>query len=161
MTSPQTPSDLNDLFKQAVETFQTAVRTGVKLQEESTRRFTTLLRDFGSPLEWQKNAQQMMSESIEATQKGIEESIRMVNQNAQTAMAMMQKAFETQPTNGAPEVKPEEIWDTALGALRSNAQVVLEANSRLVESWTQLVKESMSKAQNGVHHAAEQAANSV
>ncbi len=161
MASPQTPPNLNDLFKQAVETFQTAVRTGAKLQEESTHRFTALLRDFGSPLEWQKNTQQMMTESIEATQKGIEESIRAINQNAQTAMTMMQKAFETRPVNGAPEVKAEELWDAALGALRTNTQVVLEANSRLVESWTQLVKDSMSKAHNGMAKQAEQVAKSV
>jgi hypothetical protein len=30
-----------------------------------------------------------------------------------------------------------------------------------VESWTQLVKDSMRKAHNGVHQAAEQAAQSV
>ncbi len=63
MPTSQAPTSPSDLFNQAVETFQTAIRTGAKVQEESTRRFTELLRDFGSPADWQKNAQSMVSSS--------------------------------------------------------------------------------------------------
>ena len=83
-----------DLFRQAVETFQSAIKTGVKIQEESARRFTEMFRDFGSPMEWQKNAQAMVNEAITAAQRNIDESIRLMNHNAQMAMSLLEKAFE-------------------------------------------------------------------
>ena len=38
-----------ELFREAMEPFQTAIKAGVELQEESIKRCTDILRDFGVP----------------------------------------------------------------------------------------------------------------
>ena len=43
-------SKSGDLFQQAMESFDTALRAGVELQEESMQRCDEILRDVGSPL---------------------------------------------------------------------------------------------------------------
>lgn len=50
MPTSESPSHPNELFRQAVEALETAVKSGAKIQE-SMRRFTESLRDFGSPSE--------------------------------------------------------------------------------------------------------------
>jgi ElaB/YqjD/DUF883 family membrane-anchored ribosome-binding protein len=149
----------NDLFRQAMDTFQSAIRTGVKIQEESTKRFTEMLRDFGSPLDWQKSTQSMMNEAIKATQKNIDESIRLMNHNAQTAMNLWQKAFENRSVQQLQEghaAPSEELWESALGALRTNTQVILQANTRVLESWAQLARELTSRMEEQIHQTQEQ-----
>jgi hypothetical protein len=167
MATAQIPTNPSDLFKQAVEACQTALRTGAQVQEEATRRFTELLCDVGSPLNWQKNAQSMVNEAIIAAQKNVDASIGVINQNARTAMTMMQRAFEARPADGAAQETADStvdsFWESALTALRTNTQLVFEANSRLLESWAQLVqitnrveqgaRDASSRAQNGAEEA--------
>jgi hypothetical protein len=153
-----TSTNPSDLFRQAIETFQSAIRTGVKIQEESARRFAEMMRDFGSPLEWQKNTQAMVDEAIKATQRSVDESMRLMNHNAQLAMSLWQKAFDSRPVPSAQEgqARSEELWQSALGALRTNTQVILQANARVLESWAQLAKEFTGPMNGQAEHAPEE-----
>ena len=121
------------------------------MQEESARRVTEMLRDFGSPLEWQRKGQSVFNETIVMMQKNAEEAMRVMNQNAKTAMNLMQKTFESQPLGNGGEnakmPKTDDLWEAALGALRTNTQVVLQANTRMMESWAQLAKDISSRMQ--------------
>lgn len=132
----------NELFSQAIETFETAIKTGVRMQEEYTRWFTDMLGDLGSPQEWQTKSQAIINESIQMAQRNVDEAIRMMNQNTKTAMELTQRAFEARQVGSASDAqaKTREIWETALGALRTNTEAVVQANSRMLESWTELAK---------------------
>ena len=44
----------SDLFQQAMGSFETALRAGMKLQEDSAQQCVEILRDVGSPLEWER-----------------------------------------------------------------------------------------------------------
>jgi hypothetical protein len=130
------------LFGQAVETFEAAIKTGVKMQEECTRWFTETLSELGSPQDWQSKSQTIVTESLQMAQKNIDEAVRMMNQNAKTAMELVQRAFETRQGGSGAEAqaKTQEIWETALGALRTNTEAIVQANSRMLETWTELAK---------------------
>ncbi|MEN6495425.1 MAG: hypothetical protein ABFD16_14185 [Thermoguttaceae bacterium] len=132
----------NELFGQAIETFEAAMRTGVKMQEEYTRWFTGMLSDVGSPQEWQSKSQAIISDSIQMAQKNFDESVRMMNQNTKTGLELMQRAFEARQAGSTSDAqaKTREIWETALGALRNNTEAVVQANSRMLETWAELAK---------------------
>ena len=65
-----------NFFQQAMDGFQSAVTSGVKLQEESVKRYTQLLRDFASPEQWQSGAQGLVQEAIRATEQNVDDSVR-------------------------------------------------------------------------------------
>ncbi len=142
MTTATSTANPTELFRQAIETFESAVKTGVKMQEESTRRFTDMLRDWGSPIEWQKKSQAVMTEAIQVTQKNVEEAVKVMNQNAKTTMELMQKALDARNVSSEAdqEARGRELWESALGAMRSGTEAVLQANARVLESWTALAK---------------------
>jgi hypothetical protein len=110
----------NELFGQAIETFESAVRTGVKMQEEYT----------------------LINESIQMAQKNFDEAVRVMNQNTKTGLELMQRAFEARQASSTSDAqtRTREIWETALGALRNNTEAVVQANSRMLETWTELAK---------------------
>lgn len=168
MASATSATGIGDLFRQAVETFETALKTGVSMQEETARRFTEMLRDFGSPMEWQRKGQSVVNETIVMTQKNVEESMRAINQNAKTAMNLMQKSFEARPmaSSGADKSEPampkaDDLWEAALGALRTNTQVVLQANTRMMESWAQLAQDISGRMQRSAEEAMQQAGENM
>jgi hypothetical protein len=132
-----------DFLREAMEPFQTAIKTGVELQEESIKYCTDVLREFGAEQGWQKKTLDLLNRTLQARQRTIDESLRLTRRNAQRALAMLQKAMDGhQPQNEpAAEETGDGVWSLALGALRSNAQVMLQANGRVIELWTDLAKE--------------------
>jgi hypothetical protein len=139
-----------DLFREAMEPFQTAIKNGVELQQESIRRCTDILRDFGVQHGWEKETPNLLNQAILSTQQTINDSIRVTNQNAQRALAILQKAFEeyhAQDGSGGSEAV-EGVWSFALSAMRSNAQVIVQANGRVVELWANLAKEVNSQIES-------------
>jgi hypothetical protein len=148
-TISSSPTSPGNLFGQAMDAFQSAIQTGVKMQEESTRRYLELLGQFGSPADWQKTTQKITNEAITATQQSIDQSIQLINQNAQRAVVLLEKAFETRPTQAGANGNDtaESLWGTALKAMRSNTQTILDANARMLESWSHLTQEFAGNAQ--------------
>jgi len=137
-----TNAGANELYNQAIETLEAAIRTGVKMQEEYTRWFTEMLGDMGSPQEWQSRSQTFLNDTVQMAQRNVDEAARIMNQNFKTAMELMQRGFEARQVNSTADgqAKTREIWETALGALRSNTEAVVQANSRMLETWTELAK---------------------
>jgi hypothetical protein len=138
----------NEVFGQTIETFENALKNGVKMQEEYARWFTETLSDLGSPQDWPSKAQAILNEAIQMAQGNVEQGIRMMNQNTKTAMDMMQRALDVRQAGSAADAqaKTREIWETALGALRTNTEAVVQTNNRMLESWSELAKKLRSGA---------------
>ncbi len=87
-------SKSGDLFQQAMESFETALRAGMKLQEESMQRCVEILRDVGSPLEWERTVPAKVTKAIAAMQQNVDQSIRFMNENAQQTVNLMEMALQ-------------------------------------------------------------------
>jgi hypothetical protein len=131
----------SDLFGQATKSFENAIQTGLKLQEESVKFVADMLNDIGSPQNWQKKTQAVMNEIITSSQKNMDDAVQMMNENAKTSMELLQKAFQSQPADSnEAQSRTLELWETTLGVLRRNADAMVRANQRAVEAWTEMAK---------------------
>jgi hypothetical protein len=138
----------NDVLGQTIENFENALKTGVKMQEDYARWFTETLGDLGSPQDWQGKVQAVLNEAIQMAQRNVDEGVRMMNQNTKTVMEMVQRALDVRQVSSTADAqaKTREIWETALGALRTNTEAVVQANSRMLESWSGLATKLRSGA---------------
>lgn len=138
-----------DLFHQAMDSFETALRAGMKLQEESTQRCVEILRDVGSPLEWERTVPQKVTKAIAAMQQNVDQSIRFMNENAQQTVNLMEAALQVHQTNGNGNGDAEDgdFWTYALNSMQTNAQVIHQANARVLESWGQLANEVLQRVE--------------
>jgi hypothetical protein len=137
------------MFRQGMETFETAMKTAARIQEESARRFTELLQEMGSPAQWQKRFQSVMGEAVVMTQKNFDEAIHVMSQNAKSTLELFQKALETpMPQGSDTEGKYRGLWESALTTLRKNTETILQANTRVTESWADLAKKVSGQAED-------------
>ena len=137
-----------DLFQQAMESFETGLRAGMTLQEESVQRCVEILRDVGSPLEWERTVPAKVSKAIAAMQQNVDQSIRFMNENAQQTVDLMEMALQQmQGANAFTNQEDGYFWTYALNAMRTNSQVVRQANAHVLESWTELAKEVMQRVE--------------
>lgn len=142
MTRTQSSTKVNGLFGQTMETFEAAMKTGAKIQEESMNRFTELLGELGSPQNWQKRTQEAVEEGVNLTRKNFDEWLRLMNENVKMSLELLQKAAEARPSDTPveTEARKNELWEASLRALRVNTQAVLQANSRMMEALADLAK---------------------
>jgi hypothetical protein len=142
-----TTNNATELFGQAARSFESAIQTGIKLQEESVKCVTDMLGNIGSPQKWQKKAQDVMEDMVGASQKNMDEAVQVMNDNAKVSMDLLKKAFESRPADAnEAQSRAMNLWETSLGMLRNNTEAVLRANTRVVEAWTE-----MAKKMNGEH----------
>ena len=147
MIQTATKNNSSRLFQQAMGSFHTALRTGVKLQEESVQRCVEILRDVGSPLEWERTSPAKVTKAIEATQRNVDESIRFMNDNAQQTVKFMEMALEMYQADGEASEEDGYFWNHALNAMRTNVEIIRQANSRVLESWGELAKEVLQRVE--------------
>jgi hypothetical protein len=154
MTTATFPS-INEMFRQATGTFESAMKTGAAVQEESAKRFTEMLHELGSPMEWQKKTQASVKEVVQVSQKNLDEALGVMNHSAKSALELFQQTFEAcrdRQGNDA-EAKNRELWESMLKTLRTNVEVILQANARMMESWTAVAKRFGGSTCNGKEEA--------
>jgi hypothetical protein len=135
----------SDLFHQALGSFETALRAGMKLQEESVQRCVDILRDVGSPLEWERTVPQKVTKAIAAMQQNVEQSINFMNENAQQTVDLMASALQIHKSNSSAESEEGHFWTYALNAMQTNAEIIRQTNARVLESWEELAKEVLNR----------------
>ena len=140
-------SKSDDLFQQAMESFETALRAGMKLQEESVHRCVEILRDVGSPLEWERTVPTKVTKAIAAMQQNVDQSIRFMNENAQQTVSLMEMALQMHEANSNGNGEEACFWTYAVNAMQTNAQIIRQANARVVESWGELAKEVLQRVE--------------
>ena len=110
-----------------------------------------MLTQFGPAKEWQKKTQSMFNDAIQTTQTNVEEAMRMLNESAKRNLDVWQKTLDAGQAESAGDgpAKVRDVWETAVGAVQANAQAIVQANTRILESWAELAKKFQGVVQNG------------
>lgn len=131
---------VNELFEQAAHLFETAVQSGIKMQEEAVRSLSAMMGGMGAPADWRKRTEKAGEKAMSVAQQNMDDAIRMMNENAKASLDLLQKAFDAKrdeaPTDSQARLR--EMWETTVGSLRRNTEVMLQANNRVLESWREM-----------------------
>ena len=135
-------TDTDHLLRQSLEAFQSVLKTGADVQERSARRFADALAHFTSGEPWHPRNLAVLEELAASNAKSLEESIHLMNEGALRSLELLEKAFRGayRAPGSEPAARVPQTWAMGMAALRSNVQMVVEANARTVESWAKLVR---------------------
>jgi hypothetical protein len=136
--STGTQFNLNELYKSALEQFESALKTGAKIQEESIKLFTTWANE--PPLMQAQKAQSALLETMSSIPDRFQDGIRMMNDQAKNAMDMLHQAFEMGRSTNLVEAqeKTHQLWETTLGVIRTNVHSMLRSHATLMEQWAKM-----------------------
>lgn len=135
-------TSVSELFNQAVQTFETAMKTGVRIQEEASKWWTDMLGEANSLQELQQRARQMINETLPTSQQNADQYIKLLDKTYHTSMGLLQKAFETGQSESISEAQTriQELWESMLSAIRNNAQAMVQINAKAMESWSEFAQ---------------------
>jgi hypothetical protein len=133
---------VSDWFHKATEAMDSALKTTAKFQEETMQWWAEMLGGSNSIQDWQKRAQSMAMEAIPTAQKSAEEYLHAIDQTYRTGLELLRKAFESGEVHSIEDLqgRVQHLWENTLGALRTNTQAFIQANTKAMESWAELVR---------------------
>ena len=137
MTTNEKTKPVTDLFDEAMKSYEQAMKTGVKLQEESARFFSNLVGQTTSPQDWQKRIKTMMDDFIPQTQKVVDEGLKLIEQTSRTSVELLKKAVASGQPSSVPDAQAKflGLWEASLNAMRDTAVSITQANNKAIESW--------------------------
>ena len=150
-TAQSMKQDAEKLMDEAVTTFQTAINTGVKLQEEAMKIVTETVHEYASPEATQKFNTVLKEQTIPATQKNMQEMLDLMNQNASSSLDLLKKSLEVGQGANLEDVQQRTcaLWEDTLSVMRKNSQALVQSNQRIVDSFTQLGKCQTTASKSG------------
>lgn len=128
-----------ELCEQAFNQWEQSLKAGLKFQEDAARFCMEPMTQFPTTAEARKKMLNLASDGTAATQRNVEEGIRLMEQASKTSLDVykqMLQTFPVEPVEGV-QSKVKTMWDNYLGAMRSNVQTLAQANAKLMESWMQ------------------------
>jgi hypothetical protein len=135
-----TPTNSEELFRQATQAWQSAADAGVKMQEECAQWGRQVFCESSTLTDWYDKGQKLMSEAITRGQENVDDAIHLMNQQAESSLKLVRKALEirdAEPAGDGPS-KLAGWWQAALETMRINNQAVLAANSRILSNWSDM-----------------------
>jgi hypothetical protein len=138
--SPQ--ANVNEMFSQAARVFQNAIEAGIRVQEQTTKTMSEIISGFNSPQKWQEQAQSTVEQMMASAEKGMHDVVELMSENTKTSLDLLEKAFEAQAAmaKGDGQGQTRELWETAIGSYLRNAEIMVQANSQMLESWRQMAE---------------------
>lgn len=144
MTTEQKAKPVSDLFEQAFKSYEQALKTGMKMQEESAKVFSDLVTQATSPQDWQKQMKSACDDFIPQTQKTVDEGLKLIEQSSKSGIELLKKAVAVGQPTSMPDAQAKMLglWEAALNSMRDTAVAVTQAHNKAVESWVSYARKT-------------------
>jgi hypothetical protein len=154
--STKIDSDVMQVLDTAVTAFGDAMKAGVKAQEEMSRWWSDAYSSANPLGDWQKRTRQLFDEAVPTAQKHTQEFLKLVEQNYRRSVELLKKAVDTNH-NGAVDGLQEKLrglWEESISVVKENTEAMAQANVKLLEAWTELLRKNFEQGEAAIKSAA-------
>lgn len=132
------------VFDRGMQNLGDAVKVGVKLQEDAAKWWADAIEKTPAQ-EWQKKGRSVLADAIPVAQKNAEDLVKVIEENYRRSVDLMKKACSAEGCEGAAAAgvagaQAADVWEMSMKMVRDTAQAVTQANFKLMEAWTDMVK---------------------
>ena len=134
-----TSETIDEVFHEAMRSYEKALKSGIQLQEESVNLWKDLLTKLGSPEEFQAKLQSMTADAFPKARKRMEEFVETFNRTSNQTIDLMEKTLGVQAAS-VPDAqrRVQDLIESSLSALRVNVHSALNTNAKIIDSWKEL-----------------------
>jgi hypothetical protein len=146
MTTKATGSPAQ-LLDQAAQTYFGAVKNGLRLQEDIATQWVELFRKADGGEYLPEAFQHAVKETIPLAQKQTDDALKLIEKSTRQSLDLLSDAFEAgeASTPAEAQARLEKLWEGSLATLRDNAEAMVHANARLMESWAAIAKKNVAR----------------
>jgi ribosomal 50S subunit-associated protein YjgA (DUF615 family) len=140
-TTAGTPQTFNEVFHEAMSSYEKALKSGIQLQEESVNLWKDLLTKLGSPEELQGKLESMRAEAFPQARKRMEEFVETFNRASSQTIDLFEKTLGVYQASSVTDAqrRVQDLIESSLTTLRVNVHSALNTNAKIIDSWKDLV----------------------
>jgi hypothetical protein len=135
-----TSETFNELFHEAMRSYEKALKSGFQLQEESVKLWKELLTKLGFPEEFQAKLESMRADAFPHARQRIEEFVETFKRTSNQTIDLFQKTLDVYQAVSVPEAqrRVQDLIESSLTALRVNVHSALNTNAKIIAEWKDL-----------------------
>jgi hypothetical protein len=136
-----TSETINELFHEAMRSYEKALKSGIQLQEESANLWKDLLSKLGSPEEFQAKLESMTADAFPQARKRMEEFVETFNHTSNQTIDLFKKTLGVYQATSVTDAqrRVQDLIESSLATLRVNVHSALNTNAKIIASWKELV----------------------
>ena len=136
-----TPETINELFHEAMRSYEKALKSGIQLQEESANLWKDLFTKLGSPEELQAKLESMTGDARPEARQRMEEFVETFNLTSNQTIDLFKKTLGVYQATSVPDAqrRVQDLVESSLNTLRVNVHSALNTNAKIMASWKELV----------------------
>lgn len=146
--SEKNKTPASDLFDQALENYEQALRAGVKIHEEAGKYWAKIMTQASAPQDWQKHLAAIADDAIPTSQKNMEDYLAFLERNSRASVDLLRKGIAAAKSTGMEEGQGKlvDFCESSLNALKSSAQAIVDINVNAASSWFVLMRKTAGEA---------------
>src|ERR1700686_1418668 len=136
-----TPETMDEIFHEAMRSYEKALKSGIQLQEESVNLWKDLLTKLGSPEEFQAKLESITAGAFPQARKRLEEFVETFNRTSNQTIDLFEKTLGIYQATSVPDARRrvQDLIESSLSAVRVNVHSALNTNAKIIASWKELV----------------------
>jgi hypothetical protein len=136
-----TSESMDELFHEAMRSYEKALKSGIQVQEESVNLWKDLLTKLGSAEEFQAKLQSMTADAFPKARKRMEEFVKTFNRTSNQTIDLFEKTLGVYEATSVPDVqrRVHDLIESSLSTLRVNVHSALNTNAKIIADWKELV----------------------
>ena len=150
---------ISEMADKALKNYEQAMRTGLKMQEEAGKWWSSVFTQTELAQDLQKrwiNMTGMATTLMPLAQRRMEEVVTLMEKNSRTGADLVKKAVDAAqtPTIAESQSKWMDFWTSSMGAVRSNTEAFSDISTKAIDSWVQFVRKNSEATELRVPKAA-------
>ena len=135
-----TSETIDEVFQEAMRSYEKALKSGIQLQEESVNLWKDLLTKLGSPEEFQAKLESMTADAFPKARKRMEEFVETFNRTSNQTIDLFEKTLAVYQATSVPDAqrRVQDLIESSLTTLRVNVHSALNTNAKIIASWKEL-----------------------
>src|ERR1700757_5540399 len=136
-----TTESFDEIFREALRSYEKALKSGIQLQEESVNLWKDLLTKLGSPEEFQAKFESMTADAFPKARERMGEFVETFNRTSNQTIDLFQKTLGVYQATSVPDAqrRVQDLIESSLSALRVNVHSALSTNAKIIADWKELV----------------------
>jgi hypothetical protein len=140
-TEKATAPTIDEVFHEAMRSYEKALKSGIQVQEESVNLWKDLLAKLGSPEEFQAKLESMTADAFPQARKRMEEFVETFNRTSHQTIDLFEKTLGVYQATSVTDAqrRVHDLIESSLTTLRVNVHSALNTNAKIIASWKELV----------------------
>jgi len=145
-TVEHTKTEKTDFFKQAADSFKSAMDTGVKFQQDAVKNLGEIFNQGETFEDSRERFETVATDSLNLIRKNAEQAQKYFDEGCKTGLEVIRKTFAATENGNSKRdafAQTRDVWQSAFDAMRTTIESAARTNAAAIENWSNFFSKSM------------------